>query len=152
MSMTFTRRPALLRIERIKKAMAASDMTVPQLAAAIHTSKQNAWLYMRHLKSLQEVHICGWDDSLPGPHSPVYRLGTGEDVPDFPARSWAEHSRNRRARINADPEAKDLDLAKKRAWYYRRKAEARGDLRAAPIFKNQGETLREHLTSQAVTL
>lgn len=144
--MTFTRKPALLRIERIKakmdRANGGMDMTFVQVGNAVHMTKQAAWVYMKHLHALQEVHICGWDDSSPGPHRPIYRLGPGVDAPDRPALSWAEHSKNRRARINADPEAKDLDLAKKRAWYHRRKAEKTPNPLGI-LAQPQGETLQE---------
>lgn len=117
--MTFTKRPALLRIERILAALAAKPMTTPELAEAIHLSSTWCAMYVKHLHSTKRIYISAWVYHVEGsdrmyPRA-VYRPGTHSDA--FKPAPLTEAERGRRAwkLVRDDPERRIQVNARRRA-------------------------------------
>lgn len=129
---TLTSPRAQLRLDRIREVFKTKRLTALQLAAEIHISKRWVHPYIAQLHSAGEIHICEWlVHEGGGDLSAVYAGGPGRDVPKPAGRDGVTKAREYRARINADPDKRDVYLAKKRAKYYA--AKPRRDIAAAWI-------------------
>lgn len=106
------------RLDQIQRLLKNQNMTARQLAADMHTCRQNIYPYIQHLRSgprnQWKIYICGYLDQR-GQRTPIYALGNRLDAPLPPPITAKEKQRRLRARINADPDARRRHLAKRNA-------------------------------------
>lgn len=115
-NMTFATERAQTRLARILELLGTKPQTTAEIALAVHISKRWAYPYVNHLYGKHQVYVADWRiNRQGGDHSPVFAAGDQADVPKPPGRDWLVKAREQRAKINADPEQRDLYLSKKRA-------------------------------------
>ncbi len=115
--MTFTSTAALNRIERIQQLLRHEPSTIQEIADAVFISLRYATDYIRHLREHGQVYICEYrrdDCKVNRVFRPLYAWGTGTDAPS-PDRSSRARQAEYRARIRADPEKWQRELARRKA-------------------------------------
>jgi hypothetical protein len=114
--MTFATERAQKRLERIQAVLAGKLLAPAEIALAVHISKRWAYPYINHLHGQGLVHIASWRVNYNGgDFSPLFAGGPGEDAPKPEGKDILTKAREARARINADPDRRDVYLARKRA-------------------------------------
>lgn len=81
-NMNFTRRPALLRIQRIKEVLEEHGPLTPiEIAEQVFCVPATLKLYLEHMAAQEMVHISGWTrEPIAGLRAiprPLYKLGPG---------------------------------------------------------------------------
>ncbi len=109
----FSQAQSKLRIERIKAALLAREMTADELADTVHIHRSYAREYIKHLREQWLLHIVGYsavkDRHLW--HKPIYAWGAGADAPPPKKLTNSQRAKMRRA----DPEKRLQDAMKARA-------------------------------------
>lgn len=116
-ALTFKKPAALARIERIRELVRQQPSTMQEIADAVYISVRCVREYIDHMRSADMLHIHEFR-KIKRPdytvYKAVYGYGPGKDAPR-PDRSSTARQAEFRAKINADPEAKQRELALRRA-------------------------------------
>jgi hypothetical protein len=115
--MTFATERAQTRLARIEAVLVGKFLLPAEIALAVHISKRWVYPYLNELHLVQNrIHIGDWRvNHNGGDYSPLYAGGQGEDVPKPAGKDWLTKAREARARVNADPDKRDVYLSRKRA-------------------------------------
>lgn len=100
---TYTKTPAMVKMDRIAEMLKYEDMIWTEVAAKLHVHKQTASRYLWHM-ALQpmprRIHVSGWtEDEKSFRKIPVFRSGNGMNKRKPKPLTAAEVF----ARIQADP-------------------------------------------------
>ena len=125
-NMSYTSDFALIKIAKMKVLLDKKEMSVRELADAVHTSVRNMNGYLRFLKLNNLVYISAYkkvqyeNKQL---YCAFYKFGFKPDAIKPKPQTAKEKAREKRARILADPELHDLLNAKRRARNIKPKAD-----------------------------
>lgn len=135
---TFTRRPAQIKMDRLKAALAERPLSVWEAAEVLCASHECARNYINALKQAGEIHIKRWQsDAAPGKRTflrAYYALGNKKDAPR-PEGNHAIYSRRYVERLQKDPDAYEERLKRKRQWHERNSFKPRPDVAAEWLFR-----------------
>lgn len=142
---TFSRRPAQLKVERIKSLLTQRPMAAEEIAHALCVVHETALCYIRELKARREIHIAKWDSKeMLGKRSFVrayYALGDKKDA-KRPASNAKVYSKRHLTKVKADPTAYVAHLTRKRQWYANKNFKPRADVAAQWLFRDgKGEAV-----------
>jgi hypothetical protein len=121
---TFTSELAEQFIQRLLAALEKTGnnetrgLTRAELEAALFASKSRIVEYVRHLRKVKRIYICGYVDMENGGRVPRYFVGNHQDAKPLGKKTDAE----RWAIIKADPEKHDRRKARLRADNVRNRA------------------------------
>lgn len=138
---TFTRRPAQLKIERIKKLLAERPMAAEEIANSLCVVHETALAYIRALKTEREIHIAKWESkAMCGKRSfmrAYYALGDKKDA-KRPASDHKVYNKRHLAKVRSDPSTYVAYLSRKRQWYVNKTFKPRPDVAAEWLFRRAG--------------
>jgi len=116
--MTFTKEPALRRIERIQEMLRAKDMTLQEIADGIHLSLRWAREYIVHLRINRLIHIAGFRlhhmEHKTVSHA-LYCWGAATDAAKPLPLTSAERAQRQRDILMSDQDLHEAALRKRRA-------------------------------------
>jgi hypothetical protein len=115
--LTFETTPSLRKIERILDLLKFRDYSVLELAPLIPITDR--WLvdYLNHIKSNNQIHICGYMPEVEGIRRyprPVYRLGPGVDAPRPAPLTDKQRKLRRKRRMKRDDDYFFIERSKTR--------------------------------------
>lgn len=128
--MTFTRKPALQKVELILKTLRIGKTRI-ELESFINLDKRTLISYLAHLHATGQIHIAAW--TRDGEHfypRPIYKAGAGVDAPKPGPLTETEKQKRAWARLKADPERYISHLYKQR----KNRFTPRPDIAAAWLF------------------
>lgn len=135
---TFTRTAAVLKMQKLKAALANGPLTVYEVADVLCLSHEGARNYINALKRKGEIYIRHWKSAAaPGKRTflrAYYALGSKPDAPR-PEGSHAVYSRRYVERLQKDPDAYEERLKRKRQWHERNSFKPRPDVAAEWLFR-----------------
>lgn len=132
-TLSFNTAPTLRKIERILDLLKYRDYSVLELAPLIPITDR--WLvdYLNHLKTNNQIHICGYMPEVEGIRRyprPVYRLGPGVDAPRPAPLTDKQRKLRRKQKMKRDIEYFFIERGKNRL----RKFKPKPDKAAAWLF------------------
>lgn len=144
-NMTFGRKPAQLKLQRLREVLAHGPLSAFQIAEALHLSHEGASNYIHELKRRDEIHIARWSsEAREGKRRclrAIYALGKGKDARK-PHSDSTTYQKRWLENLKEDPEAYERHLQRKRQWYVKKTFKPRPDVAAQWVFRERkGETV-----------
>lgn len=141
--MTFARKPAQLKLARLREALAGEPMSLFQLAQVLCLTHEGCRPYVNHLHQPyghpgREVYIESWKSvAEPGKRTflrAFYALGNKRDA-KRPASNHATYNKRYIARLKQDQDAYGRHVQRKTNWQRRQNFKPRADVAAQWLFR-----------------
>jgi len=118
-TMSYTSKPSIARLERLRDLLDAKTLTVEQAANATHIDQRWAREYLNHLVSIGDAHICGHildiESSKRRYPRAIYAYGPGQAAQRPTPLTLRQRQKRREALVRKDPELWIERNAKRRA-------------------------------------
>jgi hypothetical protein len=117
--LSFTTAPAVARLNALRELLDKGTVTVEQAAEQTHITVRWARVYLNHMATIGEAHICGYalrsDKSERRYPRAIFAAGPGKSVSRPKPLTRTQINARRRNRVRKDPEAYLRQLNKQRA-------------------------------------